>query len=74
MITVALFNLIARIISLILRNVNGIYNIGTDNARSVYLMALETKKDVVGVNAPHEVPKNLIMSVSKIKELLNESN
>jgi len=63
-----------RIISLILRNVNGIYNIGTDNARSVYLMALETKKDVVGVNAPHEVPKNLIMSVSKIKELLNESN
>ena len=63
-----------RIISLILKNVNGIYNIGTDNAKSVYHMALETKKDVKGVSAPYEVPKNLIMSVSKIKELLNESN
>lgn len=63
-----------RIISLILRNVNGIYNIGVDNPRSVYTMAVETKKDVDGVSAPHEVPKNLIMSVSKIKELLNESN
>jgi hypothetical protein len=37
-------------------------------------MAVETNKDVNGVGAPHEVPKNLIMSVSKIKELLNESN
>ena len=59
---------------MILKNVNGIYNIGTDNAKSVYHMALETKKEVKGVSAPHEVPKNLIMSVSKIKELLNESN
>ena len=63
-----------RIISLILRNVNGIYNIGVDNPRSVFTMAVETNKDVNGVGAPHEVPKNLIMSVSKIKELLNESN
>jgi len=62
----------SRIISLILKNASNIYNVGTDNIKSMWSLAKETNSEVKGDTAPCEVPKNLIMSVTKMKDLLNE--
>ena len=62
----------SRIISLILKNATNIYNVGTDEVRSMWSLARETKSGVKGDTAPREVPKNLIMSVTKMKDLLSE--
>ena len=62
-----------RIIYLILNGASYIYNIGTDNIRSVYSMAKETNKNVTPIKAPFDVPKNTRMCVNKMKEFIDES-
>ena len=50
------------------KNINGVYNLGTES-KSMYELALKTK-NVIPVESPIHIPKNTTMSLHKIKNVL----
>lgn len=56
------------VIKLINNECNGVYNIGTE-PKSLYDLAIITKKDVISINKPSYVPDNTTMNLDKINEI-----
>ena len=58
------------IIILVIRDITGIYNVGTD-LKSVYTLATQTNKDVSPAFCTNMVPKDTTMNLTKLKNTLN---
>jgi len=59
------------IIKCIQKDLNGVYNIGTE-LKSMYEFAKLTNPNVEPILAPKNAPKNLSMSIAKIKNKMND--
>jgi nucleoside-diphosphate-sugar epimerase len=55
------------IIKLIDKKCSGVYNVGT-GLKSIYNMALETKKDVKPILKPNNIPGNTTMDITKLRK------
>jgi dTDP-4-dehydrorhamnose reductase len=60
----------SKIIKLIRKNANGLYNVGTPT-KTIFELASQTSK-VEPIKAPSHVPHNTSMNISKMEELLDE--
>jgi hypothetical protein len=49
--------------------ISGVYNVGTE-MKSVYQLALKTKKNIKPIISPDNVPKDTSMDTSKMKNSL----
>ena len=58
------------ILSLINKNANGIYNVGTE-LKSVYDLAIKTNPNVLPTYKPNNAPTDISMNVDKLNNLLN---
>jgi len=58
-----------KIISLIMKNATGIFNVGTDT-KTIFELAEQTR-DVKPIKSPEFVPKNTTMNVEKMKKYLS---
>jgi dTDP-4-dehydrorhamnose reductase len=58
------------IINSIDKNLNGVYNLGTEK-KSIFELASKTK-NVEPAEAPNQVPKNTTMNLEKLKKLIHE--
>jgi nucleoside-diphosphate-sugar epimerase len=57
------------VIDMINSKISGVYNVGTE-MKSVYQLALKTKKNIKPIISPDNVPKNTSMNISRMKNSL----